>query len=574
LPGAFHFDDWHVIQDNPHVRRLASIPRFFVDPDTTTVLHENKDLRPLLMTTFAVNYAVSGLAPWSYLLGNLLLHWLVALLVLRIVRDHLWLGEAAAPVALGAALVVAVHPLDSEPVLYVSARSALLTAVFYLYAFDASVRGRGVVAALALAAAMLTKAIAVTLPLAVIAYHAVARRPTPWRRIAVLTAVAALGLAYRAWLLPPWVAATARQPGMTPWTYLMTEWSAYLYYLRLFLWPDALVIDRADYPIVRRFTDPQAWASLLALIALTALAARPRRGLPALTFAWLWYLVALAAESSVFPLAEAVNEHRPYLGMLGLATCVSFACWALAGRRPARFAIVLLLLLLPLATVTAARARLWRDDRALWEDATRKAPRNERAWLNAGHAALSAGDLDAARRTLMEAHRLAPCYAYVQLNLAALETRQRHLEEALRWADEACGCNPALALAHYHRGAALERLGRTADALTAYAVTTRLDPVHFDAWLAQGRLLEKTNQFTAALAAYDRAAATNPTAADPVMAAALVQHYQLHDPAAAVARYRAVLARDPGHYGAHYQLAKALAQAGQQADAEIAPPAP
>src|SRR5262249_38320345 len=63
FPGAFHFDDWHVIQDNPHVRRLASIPRFFVDPDTTTVLHENKDLRPVLMATFAINYAVSGLVP-------------------------------------------------------------------------------------------------------------------------------------------------------------------------------------------------------------------------------------------------------------------------------------------------------------------------------------------------------------------------------------------------------------------------------------------------------------------------------------------------------------------------------
>src|SRR5262249_45393632 len=296
----------------------------------------------------AVNYAVSGLLPWSYLLGNLLLHWLVALLVLRIVRDHLWLGEAAVPVALGAALVVAIHPLDSEPVLYVSARSALLTAVFYLSGFDAAVRGGGVVASLALAAAMLTKAIAITLPLLVLAYYVVARRPIPWRRLAGLAGVAALGLAYRAWLLPPWVAATARQPGMTPWTYLMTEWSAYLYYLRLFVWPDALVVDRADYRIVHTIADPQAWASLLALALLTALAGLAWRRLPALTLAWVWFLVALAAESTVFPLAEAVNEHRPYLGMLGLATLASFGSWTLAGRDVTRFAVLLFLVLLPL----------------------------------------------------------------------------------------------------------------------------------------------------------------------------------------------------------------------------------
>ena len=48
---------------------------------------------------------------------NLILHWLVALLVFRIVRDHLWLGRRGGlPVALAAALMVAVHPLNTEPV--------------------------------------------------------------------------------------------------------------------------------------------------------------------------------------------------------------------------------------------------------------------------------------------------------------------------------------------------------------------------------------------------------------------------------------------------------------------------
>src|SRR5262249_1717033 len=108
------------------------------------------------------------------------------------------------------------------------------------------------------------------------------------------------------------------------------------------------------------------------------------------------------------------------------------------------------------------------------------------------------------------------------------------------------------------------------DALMAYRTTTALDPVYFDAWFAQGRLLEQAKEFTAAVAAYDRAANTDPTAAAPVMAAALLQHYALHDPAGAVARYNAVLARDPNHYGAHFQLAQALAQAGRPVDAEAA----
>ena len=55
LHGGFHFDDWHVIERNPAIRSLGSIPHFFVDPDLSTALRENRVLRPLLLASFAVN---------------------------------------------------------------------------------------------------------------------------------------------------------------------------------------------------------------------------------------------------------------------------------------------------------------------------------------------------------------------------------------------------------------------------------------------------------------------------------------------------------------------------------------
>ena len=326
--GGFHFDDSHVLEQNPFIRSLRHVPRFFVDPNTTTVLRENEDLRPLLLLTFALNYAVSGSATWSYHAVNLALHWSAVLLVFRIVRDHLWLGDDALAVAAASALVVALHPLNTEPVDYLSARSALLTTVFSLAAFDATARARPRWAVVLLAAALLTKAIAATLPLAVAGYALLARhRQTPapsWQLVAALAVVAAGGLLYRLLLLPPWISQTAHAADVTPRIWLMTGWSAYLYYLRLFLWPDALVVDRLDYPLTRSFLEPRAWGSLLVLLVLGGLAWRARRRWPALTFAALWYAVALAAEQTIFPLAEPVNEHRPYL-----ARCLA------SGRRPA-----------------------------------------------------------------------------------------------------------------------------------------------------------------------------------------------------------------------------------------------
>src|SRR5262245_30772784 len=185
LHGGFHFDDGHALEQNPFIRSFVHVPRYFVDPDTTTVLHENKDLRPLLLITFAVNHAISGYETWSWHALNLVLHWLVVLLVFRIVRDHFWLDDdARLPVAAAAALIVAVHPLGTETLDYLSARSALLTTLFYLAAFDAAVRGRTVGAWVFFALALLTKAIAITLPFTIAAYWALTRArtspPRPW----------------------------------------------------------------------------------------------------------------------------------------------------------------------------------------------------------------------------------------------------------------------------------------------------------------------------------------------------------------------------------------------------------
>jgi len=576
---GFYFDDWHVIEDNPHIRRLTNIPRFFVDVDTSSASQQNRVLRPLLLTTFALNHAVSGNDAWSYHLVNVLLHWLAAVLVFRIVRDHLWLDTAAIQVAVVAALVVATHPLNTSAVNYVSARSALLTSVFYLGAFDAAVRRRHLVSVFLFILALLTKGIAASFPLALLGYWVVARvrsrEPRPWGFFAALCGVACAGLLYSGLLMPRWLIEATHASDMSPIRYLMTEWSAYLYYLRLFVWPNALVIDRLDYPTVRSFWELQAWGSLAVLTVLGVLAWHVRRRSPALTFAALWYLITLATESTIFPLAEAVNEHRPYLAMLGLATGTALGLSKLAcavarrARAPAvwTFAVASTFVVTALGATTVGRNQTWRDDYTLWLDATEKAPKNTRAWGNAGHAALALGKHAEARKLLMESYGLAPCYVYTLMNLSVLEWRTGDLDASLRWAEDAVRCNPGMALVHYYRGAALERVGRLSEALDAYRRTTAIDPQHLGAWFEQAQLLEQQGEWTEAAEAYERVVAIDPLRSDAAIAAGVICHYRLADPDRALEHYRAVLHTNPTHYGAHYQRAVALLASGKVAEA-------
>src|SRR5439155_1767367 len=140
---------------------------------------------PLTWLTLGVNYALGGMNPWGYHLGNLLLHSANAVCLYFIARRLLASASGETPArviesmparvgAAFAALVFAVHPLRVESVAWITERRDvlsglffLLSILFYLRATDggAFIRGRWRTASLlAFAAAFLSKSIVMTLP--------------------------------------------------------------------------------------------------------------------------------------------------------------------------------------------------------------------------------------------------------------------------------------------------------------------------------------------------------------------------------------------------------------------------
>jgi hypothetical protein len=124
LGHGFHYDDFHSLVNNPHIRSLGNLPRFFVDPALFSRDEQQAMYRPILLVSYALNYALGGEDPLGYHLFNLLLHVANALLVLLLAEA---LGFAPL-VALAAAAFFAVHALGVETVHYISSRSELLMA--------------------------------------------------------------------------------------------------------------------------------------------------------------------------------------------------------------------------------------------------------------------------------------------------------------------------------------------------------------------------------------------------------------------------------------------------------------
>ncbi|MCX5919625.1 MAG: hypothetical protein NTX30_23495, partial [Deltaproteobacteria bacterium] len=142
--NSFQYDDDHVIERNPFVKDPSRIPQFFVDPQLGSGIYtETSSYRPLLMASFAFNYFLGGMNVFGYHLLNFFLHLLCTILVyfviLYIFRFTNPPGEVDSLryplMALFAALVFGLHPVQTESVTYINGRASSLTGLFFLASF-------------------------------------------------------------------------------------------------------------------------------------------------------------------------------------------------------------------------------------------------------------------------------------------------------------------------------------------------------------------------------------------------------------------------------------------------------
>ena len=483
---AFHLDDTHALVSNPGIRALANIPAFFTDASYFSVLRANVDYRPVLLTSFALNYRFGGYDPAGWHAVQVLLHTICACFLLWLgwrVADTARLTDAdrrtARTLALIAAVWFLVHPTASGVVNYFSARSSLLTAALLLPAFVAygttgptAGRWRWVATGL-YAAALLTKVEAVA-ALAVFflwdVRDAALRRggsaPTFVRGFVldVLAAVRApsirtfwpllaVTVAYfvvRARVMAPFAFDETRAAvGVSNLDYLLTQTVVWWRYVLNWLWPAALVADHGSYPVYRSLFAPPVAVAVLGWVAVALFTLRSWRSHPHRLFLLLSGLALVSPTSSILPLSEMLNEHRPYLplGFVAMALVLdgglAVTRWA-RGRgvapRWTRGAVAVAVggITLTLGTLTWARTEVFRTERRYLEDVVQKAP-SARALMNLGLVHMRAGEMTRALSLYEQALAYAPQWYTLHINLGIVHRTLGHPDLAEQYFASAVG---------------------------------------------------------------------------------------------------------------------------------------
>lgn len=479
--NSFHFDDDHVIVQNPSIRSLANWPRFFTDAHTFSSLPTNATYRPLVTLSFALDYAARhSLDPVPFHITQLVLLLATALLLV-IVYWHLF-GRSEVLLAVAAAAIFCVHTANTETMNFLSSRSELISALGFLGALAIFIhwpeRRKQLLYLIPLAIGALAKAPVVVFAGVVVAWtHLIERKrwvdsfkqaiPSFLTGIALLVGLNRMNA-------PEWIAG-----GGSRLAYLITQPYVWLHYARLAILPVGLTAD-TDLETLPHWYDTNALAGDLFVIVLCLVIARlaRTRELAPVSFGLAWFAITLIPTSSIFPLAEVANEHRLFFPLMGIAPAAVWIAELIARRRPAwrRYVMAAIAIAaLGLAYGTFVRNRVWRTEETLWRDVTEKSPRNGRGWMNLGLTHMEAARYHEAKAAFDRASQFTPNYNTLEINRGVVASALGNQAEAEQHLTRALTLR-ADRNSHFYYGRWLLQHGRGPEAEPHLAAAAKLAP--------------------------------------------------------------------------------------------------
>jgi len=198
--------------------------------------------------------------------------------------------------------------------------------------------------------------------------------------------------------------------------YFLTESRVMLAYIRLVFLPLHQNLDY-DFSLSKSiFEGPVLFSfAFLALVFYFALRLFSKYRL--ISFSIFWFFLALLPESSFFPFADVIVEHRLYLPMVGFSMFLAGGMYYLMDKDNFRVMLLALLMIIACNSVlTYQRNKVWKDDLTLWVDTVRGSPDKARPLNNLGEVYLDMGHFTQALIYLNKALEIDPGYANAYYN--------------------------------------------------------------------------------------------------------------------------------------------------------------
>ncbi len=498
-----NLDDDRYVTENPKLF-LQSVGEMFKIPDG----YHMGNYHPLTMWGYKMIYSKVKLEPFAYHLVNIILHILNTMLVFYFILLLVKQFE----IAFVTALLFGVHTMHVESVAWVSELKDLLYAFFFFaslicylrYAEDRTRKGFYAIALLLFLLSLLSKAMAASLSIALIAIDFYTEKK--FRKDLLLEKIPFLLLS----LVFGIIAIKAQQSMdavgdltlFKPHERVALASYGYITYLWKMFVPINLSAYYA-YPLKQNDALPPAYfAYVLLALGVVAAAIYSLRKNKYVFFGIAFFSITVFLVLQLLPVGGAVMADRySYIPSLGIFFIFANVLYSMYQKAAVKLVAVALLLLATgfYSYATIQRCKIWKDGMTMWSDVIEKSQTIALAYNNRGVLFSTEG------KKILEESKNDPSKRPLAL---------ANFDKAISDFNHALQLNNKDTQAWSNKGLAYWRMGINDSAIVHLTRSVNIDPTYAIGWSNLGSVLYSINRVQEAIDAYEKAVTYNPGFSD------------------------------------------------------------
>lgn len=394
----FVYDDHTHILNNPEIRYISNIPKFFLSPFMGGLY------RPLRTIHYMIIYFIWDENPFGYHLNSLLLH--IANIIIVYFVTNLLLNKKN--ISLIASLLFAVHPIHTERVTNITASFDQLGIFFiflsfYLYLLYSK---KEKIAYYALSTssfllALLSSEEAIILPFLLILYEVCFNKDNLKKKFKMQITFFILEIIYIIYRFPILGIATLKASRYITGNFystILTMTKVFVKYIQLLFFPFKLTLYH-HIDIANSLFDLKVILSLLILLFLIFTAIKSYKNNKIITFIIGWFFITLIPFSNILPFRNLMAERYLYIPSFAFCLLLAILIYRIYNIKNSGKLIAILLfflLLISYSAITIKRNTDWRDDMTLWARTVYISPFSSEAHDNLGFVYERAGLTDKA----------------------------------------------------------------------------------------------------------------------------------------------------------------------------------
>lgn len=387
LENQFVFDDESVIQTNSSLTTLSSIPKYFTGEDG---FHKviGKYYRPIVSTSYNIDYAIWGLNPFGFHLTNIIIHLIATLILFRLLQLIFVKQKNVNLIALLGTLIFAVHPIHTEAVSWVSGRTDSFFTIFFFASFLYYLKFTGYpefenkknkylyISLIYFAFGLLTKEMIVTLPVILILFDYTIRKKSfkdilksykNYLYFFILTIIYLI-IRYLALKDIPDRNSYMYFIGDNFITVFATMIKTIPVYFKLLFYPHPLLYHYNGYlPDSNSLFEFNVIFSIIFVAGLLFFAFRSRKDFPVLSFCIFFFLISLLPVMNIIPTMNLMAERFLYLTSFIVSLIVCFILIKSDEKGKLNIAVsVILIITVIYSILTFQRNQNWKDNETLY----------------------------------------------------------------------------------------------------------------------------------------------------------------------------------------------------------------